>query len=149
MSFISDTLEAFDHQNNLIREYDNWYVLLRPRQVTLGSLVLLCKDDVDAFSKISKNSFANMDAAIQDIERSLSNLFNYEKINYLMLMHKDPAVHFHVIPRYTHEVEFNGEKFTDPGWPGLPNMENIHELSIVNREKLKETLIEEFNKSRG
>lgn len=149
MNFIDQTLEAFDYENNLIREYDNWYVLLRPKQVTLGSLVLLCKDNVDAFSKINKNSFANMDAPIQDIERSLSNLFGYEKINYLMLMHKDPAAHFHVIPRYTHEVEFNGEKFTDPGWPGLPAMENVHDLSIVNREKLKEVLMEEFAKGNG
>lgn len=149
MSFIAQTLEAFDLENNLIREYDNWYVLLRPRQVTLGSLVLLCKDDVDAFSKVGKTSFANMDAPVADIERSLSKLFGYEKINYLMLMHKDPAPHFHVIPRYIQEVEFNGEKFSDPGWPGLPAMENVHDLSIVNREKLKETLIEEFNKSNG
>ena len=48
----------------------------------------------------------------------LRKRFNYSKINYLMLMMVDPAVHFHVIPRYEHPVSFCDNDYPDAGWPG-------------------------------
>ena len=35
----------FGYFENLIKEYDYWVVLYRPRQVTIGSLVLICKEN--------------------------------------------------------------------------------------------------------
>jgi diadenosine tetraphosphate (Ap4A) HIT family hydrolase len=37
-----------------------------------------------------------------------------------MLMMVDPDVHFHVIPRYGADQEFDGLVYPDTGWPGPP-----------------------------
>ncbi len=51
------TMEKFGYPDTLIREYENWVVLLRPQQATLGALVLICKESVDALSSISVEAF--------------------------------------------------------------------------------------------
>ena len=38
-TFDEEILETFDINNLLIKEYKHWYLLLRKRQVTIGSLV--------------------------------------------------------------------------------------------------------------
>ena len=44
-----ETLLKFNYPNTLLREYQHWAVLLRPKQVTVGSLVLICTEDAGAF----------------------------------------------------------------------------------------------------
>lgn len=46
-------MKKFGYPNTLVKEYNNWCICLRPEQVTLGSLVLICKEEVTAFSEIS------------------------------------------------------------------------------------------------
>lgn len=123
------TLEKFGYPSTLIKEYQKWVVVLRPQQVTLGSLVLICRDAVNAFSQISPEAFAELPFAIREIEASLSKAFSYEKINYLMLMMVDPDVHFHVIPRYGAPRPFCQQQFFDHGWPGPPALKNPNETS--------------------
>ena len=120
------TMKKFGAPATLIRDYDHWAVLLRPGQVTLGSLVLICKEPVTAFSRISGAAFAELQSITGDIEGVLSRAFAYDKINYLMLMMVDPDVHFHVIPRYAAERTFSGLVFMDHGWPGPPDLSNIN-----------------------
>ena len=43
----NETMRKFGYPDTLIREYEHWVVLLRPAQVTLGSLVLAAKSDAD------------------------------------------------------------------------------------------------------
>jgi diadenosine tetraphosphate (Ap4A) HIT family hydrolase len=100
-----------------------WTVLLRPRQPTLGSLVLVCREDVRAFSAVSAAAFADLQHVVRRIEACLHEVVAYERINYLMLMMVDPDVHFHVIPRYSTPREFDGQQFADAGWPGPPALE--------------------------
>ena len=59
---------------------------------------------------------------MHEIENVLKKLFKYDKINYLMLMMVDNEVHYHVIPRYENDILFEGQKFTDTGWPGMPDL---------------------------
>ena len=58
--------------------------------------------------------------------------FACDKLNYLMLMMVDPDVHFHVLPRYAVEREFGGVRFTDPGWPKVPNLGHENELARMS-----------------
>ena len=51
----------------------------------------------------------------------LKKSFDYDVINYLMLMMFDKQVHYHVIPRYEKETEFNHESWVDENYPGIPN----------------------------
>lgn len=114
------TAEKFGYPNTLIREYQHWLVLVRPQQVTLGSLVLVCKESVTRFSDVSAAAFTELHEAIAAIESTLSKLYGYQKMNYLMLMMVDPDVHYHVIPRYDSPRSFSGQQVLDHGWPAAP-----------------------------
>jgi diadenosine tetraphosphate (Ap4A) HIT family hydrolase len=88
--------------------------------VTLGSLILACKEPVQQFHAVSAEAFAEQKQVVTDIEQVLGEMVGYAKINYLMLMMVDPDVHYHVIPRYEQPIEFEGVAFPDHGWPGPP-----------------------------
>jgi diadenosine tetraphosphate (Ap4A) HIT family hydrolase len=114
------TALAFGYPRSKVAETDRWLVLVRPKQPTFGSLVLVCKEPVQAFSELSPEAFADMQTAIAGIERVLKAKVAYEKINYLMLMMVDRDVHFHVLPRYEGAREHEGTSFPDAGWPAAP-----------------------------
>src|SRR5690348_13020390 len=121
---MNPTIEKFGYPATLVREYEHWLVLLRPAQVTLGSLVLAAKSDVTAFSALPRAAFAEQADVIAAIERALTAFTGYDRINYLMLMMVDPNVHFHVIPRYSEPRRWNGVEFPDAGWPGPPRLDS-------------------------
>ena len=50
---MNPTMQKFGYPDSLIREYDHWVVLLRPQQVTLGALVLVCKDEPPVFAEVN------------------------------------------------------------------------------------------------
>lgn len=126
---MNDTMIKFGYPTTLLREYEHWVVLLRPQQVTLGSMVMICKEKATTFSQISEAAFSEHRLVIQDIERIMKNAFSYSKINYLMLMMMDKEVHYHVIPRYRLSREVEDMEFMDTGWPGLPDLLNPVKLS--------------------
>lgn len=47
------TMTKFGFPRTLVAETAHWTVLVRPQQVTLGSLVLVCKEPVTAFGAAS------------------------------------------------------------------------------------------------
>ncbi len=132
----NQTTIRFGYPNTLIKEYEYWTVLLREQQVTLGSLILCAKSDATQFSALSSNEYKEMGNVIQDIERVLKAAFDYDKINYLMLMMADPNVHFHVIPRYVEERSACGLAISDAGWPAAPMLKNPRELTSLESDAL-------------
>jgi diadenosine tetraphosphate (Ap4A) HIT family hydrolase len=123
------TALAFGYPGSKVAETDYWLILVRPKQPTFGSLVLVCKEAVQAFSEVSPAAFADLQVAVAGIERLLKNAVDYEKINYLMLMMVDKDVHFHVLPRYDGVREHEGVTFADTGWPAAPALGSAVELS--------------------
>jgi len=132
----NETVAAFGYPGSLIADYRHWSVLLRPQQVTLGSLILASKGPATAFSKIGAAAFAELASAVGDIERVLGAAFAYDKINYLMLMMVDPHVHFHVLPRYREVRTFAGTDFRDAGWPVAPDLKAVNEIADAQRAEL-------------
>jgi diadenosine tetraphosphate (Ap4A) HIT family hydrolase len=130
------TLVKFGLPDTLIAAYKHWVVLLRPAQVTLGSLVVGAKGDWTAFSQLPPQAFAELALVTHCIETGLRSFSAYDKINYLMLMMVDPHVHFHVIPRYAQARRFATEEFPDVGWPGQPNLAEAKTLSTNARTEL-------------
>ena len=130
------TALAFGYPGSKIAETDHWLILLRPKQPTFGSLVLVCKETVQAFSELSPAAFADLRVAVAGIERLLKTQVDYEKINYLMLMMVDKDVHFHVLPRYEGAREHEGQSFPDAGWPAAPALGAAVELSADGVERL-------------
>jgi len=117
---MNETIQRFGHPATLIAEYAHWVVLLRPAQPTLGSLILAAKSEATSFADLPPQAFAELQAAVAEIEAALAASIRFEKINYLMLMMVDPNVHFHVIPRYEGERSACGVIVRDAGWPKVP-----------------------------
>jgi diadenosine tetraphosphate (Ap4A) HIT family hydrolase len=126
----NDTMRKFGFPETLVREYRHWVVLVRPAQVTLGSLVLCAKSEATSFGALEPEAFAELAEIVPEIEQALKRFCDYERINYLMLMMVDPDVHFHIFPRYDGERGFNGHVFPDAGGPGTPDLKSAIALSV-------------------
>ncbi|MHA2031855.1 MAG: HIT family protein [Candidatus Kariarchaeaceae archaeon] len=136
----NDTILKFKYPETLIKEYNYWVVLVRPAQVTAGSLILACKEDAEAMADVSKPAFTELSIVMNELEIGLKNTFQFDKINYLCLMMLDKQVHFHVIPRYANERIFDNISFKDNGWPKLPQLMETTELTDIQFQKLVEHL---------
>ena len=130
------TARKFGDPQTRIARSGAWAVLLRPRQATLGALVLVCDEPVTAFGQVSAAAYIDLHAATRKIESMLKTAFAYDKINYLMLMMVDPDVHFHVLPRYAQVRHFAGHAFTDPAWPNPPDLAHDHTLDVATHAAL-------------
>ena len=98
MSF-ENTLAKFGYPDSLIIENDHWYTLLRPEQITFGSMILISKNEKNSsFSNLITYEQTEMFHAIQKIEMAAFNKMGCNKINYLALMMVDPFVHFMYYP---------------------------------------------------
>ena len=128
MTTINSTIEKFGYPATLVREYRHWVLLVRPAQVTAGSLILAAKGEATAYGDLSADTFIEQGAIITMVEEKLRQLVNMDKINYLMLMMVDPHVHFHIFPRYQGARSFAGLELTDHGWPGPPDLKSAVEL---------------------
>jgi diadenosine tetraphosphate (Ap4A) HIT family hydrolase len=138
ITIFNGTMQKFGAPDTIIRQYAHWSVLLRPAQLTLGALVLIAHEPVQAFSELSPESFTELHEVTGWIESALKQAFHYDKLNYLMLMMVDPDVHFHVIPRYAQTKSFNGQEFIDAGWPGVPNFGQINRTDHAANQRIIE-----------
>ena len=134
----NETMIKFGYPGSLIRDYVHWTVLLRPAQVTLGSLVLAAKGNATAFGQLPPGAHSELAMITKEIEASLFSQIGYEKINYLMLMMVDPHVHFHVFPRYSGERTLGKTCLVDSGWPGQPDLKSGTTLDNVEFEELRD-----------
>ena len=141
---MNETIRKFGYPATLIRELEHWVILLRPAQVTLGSLVLAAKSEANAYGALPREAFVEQADAVALIERALAAFTRYERINYLMLMMVDPNVHFHVIPRYSEPRTWDGVQFPDEGWLGPPQLARAVQLSADQIRMLVEQLLSNF-----
>jgi len=134
------TAVNFGYPRTKVAETASWLILVRPKQPTFGSLVLICKESALAFSQLSPAAFADLKVATDGIERMLDQVVAYEKINYLMLMMVDKDVHFHVIPRYAGTRDYDGQAYADAGWPAAPALGQTIDLDLNAAERLADEL---------
>jgi diadenosine tetraphosphate (Ap4A) HIT family hydrolase len=136
----NETMLMFGYPEMLIRDYEHWVVLLRPAQVTLGSLVLAARSGTTAFGALPPEAHAELATVTRQIEATLLSEIAYEKINYLMLMMVDPNVHFHIFPRYPGERSVADATVSDTGWPGPPDLKTAASLNFQTLERLWDRL---------
>ena len=133
---MNSTIVKFGYPASLVREFDHWLVLVRPAQVTLGSLILAAKSDATAYGALPAEAFTEQAQVVAVIERALKDFVAFERINYLMLMMVDPHVHFHVLPRYDGIRSWSGTDFADAGWPGPPDLSSAVKLNEADLQSL-------------
>lgn len=110
-------MTKFGFPATVLKHYTHWSILLRPQQVTLGAMVLVCRESATAFADLSLSAFGELKQVTLEATNTLKATFLPDKFNYLMLMMVDPDVHFHLLPRYAETREFENHVFTDPHWP--------------------------------
>ena len=79
-------------------------------------------------AEVAAEAYAELPMVTGDLQSVLKAAFDYEKINYMLLMMVDPQVHFHVIPRYGSSRELAGRPYDDPFWPGPPDVRQALDL---------------------
>ena len=134
---VNATVKKFGHPQTLLATVGAWQVLVRPKQATLGALVLAHSGPAERFSDLAAIDMTDLGTAVRRIETALAGAFAYDKINYLMLMMVDPHVHFHVLPRYARPRDFEGTSFADSGWPGPPDLGAGHAADAALIEALR------------
>ena len=137
---MNETITKFGYPDTLLREYAHWVILLRPAQVTLGSLVLAAKSDATAIEALAPDAYAELQTVTAAIAKALTAAVQHQKVNYLMLMMVDPHVHFHVLPRYEGERTAGGLTIADATWPGAPDLSQAHKLDEAERDALRDWL---------
>ena len=137
---LNATMRKFGAPQTIIRQYQYWSVMLRLAQATLGALVLAAHEPVQAFSALSPASFAELHTVTGHMESALAKAFQYDKINYLMLMMVDPDVHFHVLPRYDQPKQFADMEFFDAGWPAMPNLGQVNKTDTTVNQRIMERI---------
>ncbi len=136
---MNETIKTLGYPETLIKEYEHWVVLLRPAQVTVGSLVLAAKGGALHLGQLPLDVWAEFSVVAKEAEEMLERAFGAEKFNYLALMMKDPNVHFHLIPRYSRPVKWNGQEYADADWP-LKTELRAQEMTDGDIEDIKRTL---------
>jgi diadenosine tetraphosphate (Ap4A) HIT family hydrolase len=131
---MNETMQTFGYPGTLVKEYEHWVMLLKPKQTTVGTLVLVEKSEATHLGELSRESWAEFADVSRDAEAWTRQAFGAEKFNYLALMMKDPNVHFHFVPRYSQSVEVGGESFADVDWPSKTELGNIE----LNEAQLNE-----------
>ena len=139
------TMKTFGFPDTLVHQSEHWAVLVRPAQVTLGSLVLASTSEATAFGALPPGAHAELGTVIPAIEAALRDFNGYEKINYLMLMMVDPHVHFHILPRYSGTREWEGLSLADAGWPGLPDLKSAITLNPGQQARLRDEIAARFD----
>lgn len=138
------TLIKFGYPETLLKEFSHWCILRRPAQVTLGALVLVSKHEATSLGALPAAAHAELKDCTSSIEKALMNFRPFDKINYLALMMVDPHVHFHVLPRYSSNQTFGDVTFIDSGWPGVPDLKQVPDLSDDITRQLQTSLLDAF-----
>jgi diadenosine tetraphosphate (Ap4A) HIT family hydrolase len=103
-----------------IYKNNSWTWSLRPAQPTLGSGILSLNRYALHLSEVTDNEMKDLGSMIFVIEKTMKKTFDYDIMNYLMLMMVDHHVHYHVIPRYKQSKFFGDLSWIDNAWPGVP-----------------------------
>lgn len=134
--------EKFKVQELTIYKNEAWTWSVRPTQPTLGSGILSLNRYALYMSEVTSEEMKKLGEIIEIIEKTAKQTFNYNIMNYLMLMMVDHHVHYHVIPRYDSVKEFDEQQWVDNGWPAIPVLgDNQHSDNSEILFNIKKALI--------
>lgn len=124
-------LVKFRPNDLLVKEFENWVVCVRAKQVTLGSCVILLKREEPSLGRLTASEAYGLVEAAKWFESITRATFSAEKFNYIAAMMKDPFVHFHAFPRYAGAREAVGEVWQDEYWPKAVTLADVQTSEAV------------------
>lgn len=112
-----DFMKKFKPEVNTIKEFDHWVVMLREKQVTLGSAIIALKRQVSTMPELRAEEAAELPVVFAWYEDKCKALYGAKKTNYVAAMMKDSFVHFHAFPRYDIPFSKYDTIWEDTLWP--------------------------------
>jgi len=134
--------EKFDLENNKIKEFKHWIVVLGTKKKTLGYSIAITKEHHESIADLGPEEMAEYQMVAKEMENALKKAFQFDKIHHMMLMFYDKHTHFHIWPRYKDSREFAGLSFVDDFGPSPLGKTD----GVLDLEKRKQ-IIEEIQKN--
>ena len=100
-----------------------WRVELNPNQQHLGRTFVGLREHKPDLANLTEEEFLDFRRIVISLEVGVRAAFQADLFNWMCLMNnakrdnQDTHVHWHVVPRYSAPVEFNGHIYTDDAWP--------------------------------
>lgn len=132
-------MKKFKPENNSIREFEHWIVLIREKQVTLGSSIIVLKREVKSLSQLTREEVIEFPEVIDWYEKLCKEMYGAEKFNYVVAMMKDNFVHYHAFPRYSTTFVRYGVEWKDVSWPKV-----IEFLDVKYEDEVIESIKQEM-----
>lgn len=112
---------ADDNHSGLIVETEHWRVVLSFRQAYVGRLFVMLREHKASLSDLTDAEWAEFNQLVPLLEGANRRAFGGTPFNWLSMMNDsykntppNPHVHWHMLPRYNHDVVVAGQTFTDP-----------------------------------
>ena len=104
------------------------------------------REHKSTLSELSIEEWAEFAEISRLLEKAVTKSFSPTHFNWICLMNgafqanQSAHVHWHMIPRYNIAVEFDGNTYVDPSWPGKYEHKNPKLLTRTELEAIKNTL---------
>ena len=128
-------------------ENDAWRATLGANQGYLGTLFVELLEHKEQLSEVSDSqwlSFAVLNRVIEQAERSAfgATMFNWTCFmnNFYLMVPPKPHVHWHVKPRYDHDVVVLGKRFVDPNFGHHYDNSHLAHVSPEQKGAIAESL---------
>ena len=124
-------MKKFRPEELCIKEFKYWIVCVRQKQTTLGDVVILLKRETENVSGMLPEEGAEFSKVINWYEELCREKFGAIKFNYIIMMMKDPFVHYHAFPRYDKVVNL-----FDIEWKDNNTLTNFRTFELLDDELL-------------
>jgi diadenosine tetraphosphate (Ap4A) HIT family hydrolase len=106
---------------DFLLENKSWIATLADEQSYLGRSIVVLKRHAGDLAELTSEEWVDFQDMIMKLELAFRKAFNATMFNWTCLVNNsyrekpyDPHLHWHLRPRYDHEVNFDGITFTDP-----------------------------------
>lgn len=126
-------MKKFRLEELCIKEFKYWLVCVRQKQPTLGDVVILLKREIENVSGMLPEEGAEFPEVIKWYEDLCREKFGAIKFNYMIMMMRDPFVHYHAFPRYDKDKKIN---LFDLDWEDKNTLSNFASTETLDDELL-------------
>ncbi|MCL5433120.1 MAG: HIT family protein [Patescibacteria group bacterium] len=125
----------------LIKEFSSGYAVISKYQYYKGYTLFLYKEHVIELHELSakrRNIFLD---EMSQVAKAVYHVVRPDKLNYELLGNTEPHMHWHIIPRYKTEKEFQR-----PIWIVNKNVRQSEDTypSVTEVKRLKEKILQNF-----
>lgn len=112
---------ADDNHPSLILDTEHWRVVLSYYQSYVGRLFVMLRAHKASLHELTQEEWDDFTQLVPWLEKANIQAFGGTPFNWLSMMNDsykntppNPHVHWHMLPRYDHDVTIANKTFTDP-----------------------------------